>query len=176
LPFDQELRCFPILLKNKASIDWAKDTLAVTNMEGTDFRLWAPGEEPGTHVMGIYLNSDFDGVSMEFLVRTILLFNSGIPLSIDMIHNVENQFDRCPFKPIQFNLCKLTQNANNVHPAPRTCYLIVYSYRLTRAYNKTGLKNLSYSIKYSYLIKKSTIWNISTNDRSIKNQSIIQIN
>jgi hypothetical protein len=136
LPFDQELRGFPILLKNKASIDWVKETLTVTNFEGAEFRLWAPGEDPGTQVMSIYLNSDFDGVSTEFLVRTILLFNSGIPLKIDMIHNEEIQYDRCPPKPTYalhyklMRLCTITlliPTRSNTHIPTSGQNLICYS-------------------------------------------------
>jgi hypothetical protein len=71
LNLDQTQRGFPVLLPNAASETWLKKVLTTTRIRDITFRLWLPGEEPKEHLMSIYLNTDFDGVDMPLLIRTI---------------------------------------------------------------------------------------------------------
>jgi hypothetical protein len=82
-----------MILKNPESVNWVIEMLAISNL-GKIFRLWAPGEEPEDQLMTIYLNTDYDGVSTELIIRTIKTFNADIPLEFSMVKDVEPQMDR----------------------------------------------------------------------------------
>jgi hypothetical protein len=94
LPFDQNLRAFPIVPANAESEAWLHNTLKIITINDAEFRMWGPDEEPTDHSMEIYLNTDFDCVEVEQAIEMIRDMNRGIPLNIGMVVSVEPQTDR----------------------------------------------------------------------------------
>jgi hypothetical protein len=68
-------------------------TVEEMTVGATTFRVWGEDEEPQTFMMELYLNADYDGLTLEQVVDLLVTLNPDMPSDYS-IESCQDQFDK----------------------------------------------------------------------------------
>jgi hypothetical protein len=91
---DQETKGLPITPTSTYSYDWLMKEIEAITLDGVKFRAWGLGEEPETFAFQLYLNENYNSLTVQQIQLLLLNLNDEIAMTDFKIEDSIDQKDR----------------------------------------------------------------------------------